>query len=148
MGLEMENEVGISHLFYNRMYNEHFQYGQRINTSGYWSDSVLKPSPFRLEPPRAPADPSPSPTTNLIIQKIEALFPILEDMAGQNDLRANTIIDRLMGLRETLDSAYGEAEQELGQTENENASLKNRLKTVKREKRTVVVEDTEALRKL
>jgi hypothetical protein len=41
------------------------------------------------------------------VQKIEALFPILEQMAGQNDVRANQIIGKLMGLREALDSVYG-----------------------------------------
>ena len=60
------------------MYNEHFQYGQRVNTSAYGADSSFKPSPFRLEPQRGQSEPLNASSSNLvIIQKIEALFPIL-----------------------------------------------------------------------
>lgn len=38
-----------------------------------------------------------------IITKIENLFPFLQDIMGQNDARSNTIINRLIGLRENLD---------------------------------------------
>jgi len=31
-------------------------------------------------------------------------------MAGQNDVRANHIINKLLGLRESLDTVFGEAE--------------------------------------
>ena len=68
------------------MYNEHFQYGQRVNTSGYGADSSLRPTPFRLDAPRPQPEPAYSSSSNvIIIQKIEALFPILEEMAGQNN---------------------------------------------------------------
>jgi hypothetical protein len=91
------------------MYNEHFQTGQQSNTSGYVNDSYSRPSPFRLEPIRTSNDPQViSPANAIIVQKIEALFPILEQMAGQNDVRANQIISKLMGLKEDLDSVYGE----------------------------------------
>ncbi len=60
------------------MHNEHFQYGQRINTSGYGSDSYFKPSPFNLNGPKTVNDPLNTSSSNtVIIQKIEALFPIL-----------------------------------------------------------------------
>jgi hypothetical protein len=100
------------------MYNEHFQYGQRLNTSGYGVESSLKPSPFRLEPPRTQLEPVNSSSNALIIQKIEALFPILEDMAGKNDLRANQIIGKLLGLKEGLDAVFGDVENEIDQTES------------------------------
>lgn len=52
------------------MYNEHFQYAQRVNTSGYGADSSLRPSPFRLEPPRGQSEPIQGSSNALIIQKI------------------------------------------------------------------------------
>jgi hypothetical protein len=53
------------------MYNEHFQYGQRVNTSGYGSESLSKPSPFRLEQPKLSQDlPTTAPANSAIIQKI------------------------------------------------------------------------------
>lgn len=39
-------------------------------------------------------------------------------MAGKNDLRANQIIGKLLGLKESLDGVFGEVEQEIDQTEN------------------------------
>jgi hypothetical protein len=39
-------------------------------------------------------------------------------MAGKNDLRANQIIGKLLGLKESLDVAFGEVEHEIDQTEN------------------------------
>lgn len=111
------------------MYNEYFQYGQRVNTSGYGADSSLRPTPFRLDAPRPQPEPAYSSSSNaIIIQKIEALFPILEEMAGQNDVRANHIIGKLLGLKEGLDAAFGDVENEIDQTENENANLKNKLR--------------------
>jgi AAA15 family ATPase/GTPase len=41
-----------------------------------------------------------------IITKIENLFPFLQDIMGQNDARSNTIINRLIGLRENLDQIF------------------------------------------
>lgn len=58
--------------FYYFMYNDQFQYGQRISTSGYGSDSLPKPSPFRPEQqPRPSQDLPPTSQANTaIIQKI------------------------------------------------------------------------------
>lgn len=65
-------------IFYYKMHNEHFQYGQRVNTSAYGADSSLRPTPFRLDAPRPHPEPLNSSSNNaVIIQKIEALFPIL-----------------------------------------------------------------------
>jgi len=53
------------------MHNDLFQYGQRINTSGYGSESITRPSPFRLEQPRVSQDiPAPAQANSAIIQKI------------------------------------------------------------------------------
>jgi hypothetical protein len=41
-----------------------------------------------------------------IISRIENLFPFLQDIMGQNDARSNTIINRLIGLRENLDQIF------------------------------------------
>ena len=41
-----------------------------------------------------------------IIQKIENLFPFLQEIMGQNDVRSNTIIERLLGLRDNLDAIF------------------------------------------
>jgi hypothetical protein len=60
-----------------------------------------------------------------IIQKIENLFPFLTDIMGQNDARSNTIINRLIGLRENLDQIFEEIGDEIGKTEDENEGLKN-----------------------
>lgn len=131
------------------MYNEHFQHPPNVNTSTFPSGSVTGPSPFRVEGPRIAEDlPGSSSTNSLIIQKIEALFPVLEEMAGQNDLRANHIIGKLMGLRESLNEAVGQMESEIDQNGSENIELKNRLKRVEGQPRTVYTEDTEALRRL
>ena len=103
------------------MYNEHFQYPQYVNTSGNPSSSIIGPSPFRPDPPRANTDSHGASSANShIIQKIEALFPILEEMAGQNDLRANHIIGKLMGLRESLNDVFGQMEYEIDQNGKEN----------------------------
>jgi hypothetical protein len=51
-----------------------------------------------------------SSNNTLIINKIEALFPILEEMAGKNDTRSNQIILKLLGLKESLDLVFGEVE--------------------------------------
>jgi hypothetical protein len=60
-----------------------------------------------------------------IIQKIENLFPFLQDIMGQNDARSNTIINRLIGLRENLDQIFEEIGDEIGKTEDENEGLKS-----------------------
>ena len=41
-----------------------------------------------------------------ILQKIEALFPYLQEVMGQNDTRSNQIVSKLVGLRENLDSIF------------------------------------------
>ncbi len=90
------------------MYNEHFQYGQRLGNSGFGTDSTLRPAASKQMAPRVQSEPLGASNPNsLIIQKIEALFPILEEMAGQNDFRANQIINKLLGLREDLDHVFG-----------------------------------------
>ena len=43
-----------------------------------------------------------------IIQKIEALFPYLEDVMGRNDSRSKEIIDKLAALRDGLDNIFEE----------------------------------------
>lgn len=65
-----------------------------------------------------------------IIQKIENLFPFLQDIMGQNDVRSNTIIERLLGLRDNLDGIFLEIEDELEKTESENEGLKAELRRV------------------
>lgn len=131
------------------MYNEHFQYGQRVNTSAFGAESAFKPSPFRLQAQRGQSEPLTASSSNaIIIQKIEALFPILQEMAGKNDMRANHIIGKLLGLKESLDVVFGQVENEIDQTENENNNLKSKLRKVEGQTKTVYVEDTQALRKL
>jgi hypothetical protein len=41
-----------------------------------------------------------------IIQKIEALFPYLQEIMGKNDARSDEIIKKLMGLRDGLDQVF------------------------------------------
>lgn len=41
-----------------------------------------------------------------IISKIENLFPYLQEIMGQNDIRSNTIINRLVSLRDNLDQIF------------------------------------------
>ena len=65
-----------------------------------------------------------------IIQKIENLFPFLQEIMGQNDVRSNTIIQRLIGLRDNLDHIFEEIGDELEQTENENEGLRNELRRI------------------
>jgi chromosome segregation ATPase len=65
-----------------------------------------------------------------IIQKIENLFPFLQDIMGQNDARSNTIINRLIGLRESLDQIFEEIGDEIGKTEDENEGLKNEIRRI------------------
>lgn len=43
---------------------------------------------------------------------------------GQNDLRSNTIINRLVDLRDNLDQIFEEIGDEIDHTENENEGLK------------------------
>ncbi len=43
-----------------------------------------------------------------IIEKIEALFPFLQDIMGQNDARSNQIINKLVTLRDGLDGIFDE----------------------------------------
>ena len=45
-----------------------------------------------------------------IIQKIEALFPFLEDVMGRNDSRSKEIIEKLAALRDGLDNIFEEFE--------------------------------------
>lgn len=41
-----------------------------------------------------------------IIQRVEALFPYLQGIIGQNDMRSNQIVDRLIALRDNLDQIF------------------------------------------
>jgi hypothetical protein len=68
--LEIENKEVIKIIFYY-MYNEHFQYGQRLGNSGFGTDSSLKPGGSRQMAPRVQSEPLGAPNPNsLIIQKI------------------------------------------------------------------------------
>ncbi len=69
-------------------------------------------------------------------------------MAGQNDLRANHIIGKLMGLRENLNDAVGQMESDIDLTGNENNELRNKLKRAEGQPRTVYTEDSETFRRL
>ena len=61
------------------MYNEHFQRSQFGATSSFPYDYISRPSPLRTEPPKSSYEVNTSSNPNsLIIQKIEALFPVLE----------------------------------------------------------------------
>lgn len=59
-----------------------------------------------------------------IISRIEGLFPFLQDIIGQNDARSNTIINRLIGLRENLDQIFEEMSDEVEKTEEQNEGLR------------------------
>lgn len=48
-----------------------------------------------------------------IIEKIEALFPFLQDIMGQNDARSNQIISKLTHLRDNLDGVFDDIESQL-----------------------------------
>lgn len=63
-------------------------------------------------------------------------------MAGQNDLRANHIIGKLMGLRENLNEVFGQMEHEIDVNGSENNELRNRLRRAEGQPKTVYVEDT------
>ena len=41
-----------------------------------------------------------------IIQRIEALFPFLQEIMGKNDARSQEIINKLIGLRDGLDQIF------------------------------------------
>ena len=84
----------------------------------------------------------------MIIQKIEALFPVLEDMAGKNDGKSTHIIGKLVNLKESLDEAFREMENEIDLNGNENNDLKNRLRRAEGQSKTVYTEDTEGIRRL
>ena len=43
-----------------------------------------------------------------IVEKIEALFPFLQDIMGQNDARSNQIISKLVNLRDGLDGVFND----------------------------------------
>lgn len=53
-----------------------------------------------------------------IIEKIEALFPFLQDIMGQNDARSNQIISKLTNLRDGLDGIFQEIEEQMESLEN------------------------------
>ena len=95
-----------AYYFYIIMYNEHFQYPQFGATSSFPYESISRPSPIRTEAQRSSVDHSnPHASNSLIIKKIEDLFPVLEQMAGQNDMKSNNVVSKLMGLKEALDEA-------------------------------------------
>ena len=60
------------------MYNEHSRPSYRGSTPFQGSGSQTRPSPFNLNAQSSLQEPAPSNNQALIIQKIEALFPILE----------------------------------------------------------------------
>lgn len=49
---------------------------------------------------------------------------------GQNDARSNTIINRLIGLRENLDNIFQDINEEIEKTEDENEGLKNEIRRI------------------
>lgn len=49
---------------------------------------------------------------------------------GQNDARSNTIINRLIGLRENLDQIFEQIGDELQKTEEENEGLKKEINRI------------------
>lgn len=49
---------------------------------------------------------------------------------GQNDARSNTIINRLIGLRQNLDHIFEQIGEELEKTEDENEGLKNQMRRI------------------
>ena len=111
--------IKICYYFDYIMSNEHFQYPQYVNTSTYPSASLSGPTPFRTEVPKTSFEPSGLPSSNnLIIQKIEALFPYLQDIMGKNDSRSNQIINQLVNLRDGLDQMYEEIEEQREALEN------------------------------
>lgn len=69
-----------------------------------------------------------------IITKIENLFPFLQDIMGQNDARSNTIINRLIGLRENLDHIFEQISEEVEKTEDENEGLKTEIRRIQGER--------------
>ena len=67
------------HIFYYIMYNEHFQYPQYGATSSFPYESSSRPTPVRTEPPKSSFEVNTSTEPNAqIINKIEALFPVLK----------------------------------------------------------------------
>ena len=41
-----------------------------------------------------------------LLQKVQALFPYLNDILGQNDLRSNNLVSKLINLRDNLDGIF------------------------------------------
>ena len=76
------------------------------------------------------------------------MFPILEEMAGQNDFRANQVINKLLALRQGLDSVYGDFENDLEGAENQNGELRSKIQGIDTRPKVVYVEDTETIRRL
>ena len=54
----------------------------------------------------------------MIIKKIEDLFPVLEEMTGQNDAKASHVVNKLLGLKQALDEACREMENEIDRNGN------------------------------
>ena len=59
-----------------------------------------------------------------IIQRIEALFPFLEEIMGKNDKRSQEIINKLMALRDGLDGIFEAFGDDLHALEGENEDLR------------------------
>lgn len=129
------------------MYNEQYQVSQR-NYTPVNVDSIPRASSFIIPAPYLTSDSQVNSSQSLIIQKIEALFPILEEMAGQNDFRANQVINKLLALRQGLDSVYGDFENDLEGAENQNGELRSKIQGIDTRPKVVYVEDTETIRRL
>lgn len=41
-----------------------------------------------------------------LVKKVQALFPYLNDILGQNDLRSNNLVSKLVNLRDNLDGIF------------------------------------------
>ena len=73
------------------------------NDSSEKSENEIISKKIHIDKPKTTIEPEPQ---KEIITKIENLFPFLQDIMGQNDARSNTIINRLIGLRENLDQIF------------------------------------------
>jgi hypothetical protein len=98
------------------MYSNDRFTGPRVNTSGFGQDSTHQPPyessyvpnvtfPYNQERTNPMEGPK---KKSHIVEKIEALFPFLQDIMGQNDARSNQIISKLVTLRDGLDGVFNE----------------------------------------
>ena len=70
-----------------------------------------------------------------IIQRIEALFPFLEEIMGKNDKRSQEIINKLMALRDGLDGIFEAFGEDLHALDAENEDLRRQLAEIQKVKK-------------